>query len=325
MNDFLLEEEDIQFQKLKLHTYSYQAHHPKGIVFICHGFGEHTLNHKKYINLFSADGFSVFAVDLPDHGKSATKSDDPQGYIDSFPDTVDYWVAYIQSISSKPQFENLPKFFLGHSLGGTLGILISRKVKNLLYGVVLSAPTIYINKSSTEIFFLRVLANVWGTAPAQWMKLTTLSHDPKVIEDRLQDKLYVKRSLPVHTAREIYNGTVEIAQHYDQDDYPVLLVHGQLDAITPIKNSEIFYERAASKDKTFKPFPEMFHEIHNESCGHELRQLILTWVNNHMTKPVLSSSSAFSSSETPSSSASLSSEAPSSSSSNPTPQTGGAQ
>lgn len=307
MADFpTLEEEDIQLHKLKLHAYSYKAaSSPKGIVFISHGLGEHTLRHKKHINMFAAEGFNVFALDLPDHGKSANNPGEPSAYIESFPNTVDSWVTYVENISSTPGFENLPKFFIGHSLGGTLGILIGRRVKKLLNGVILSAPTVYMNKSGTLIFLLKMVGKVWGRAPVQTISLSTLSHDPQIIEDAKNDKFYVKTAVPARTGIELYNGTVEISQHYDQDDYPMLLVHGELDELAPIKNSELFYEKAASKDKTFKRFPGMLHEIHNESCWEELRQCILTWVGSHLAKSDASSSSSFSNTSPSSSSSTL--------------------
>ena len=87
------------------------------------------------ITAIARSHFHVFALDLPGHGRSAN------GNVNSeIPDmnaVVEYWVQFIVFVIKQEEYKNLPRFFYGHSLGGTIGILVARRAKGLIFSFIL--------------------------------------------------------------------------------------------------------------------------------------------------------------------------------------------
>jgi alpha-beta hydrolase superfamily lysophospholipase len=114
-----MEEADVCFNGINLHSYSYNAPTPKGLVFLSHGLSEWTMKQYKYIDLFSVNGYSVFALDMPNHGKSTKNNAKPTALIDDILGFVESWVKFIEDTYSK--HTGLPVFWFGHSAGATVG------------------------------------------------------------------------------------------------------------------------------------------------------------------------------------------------------------
>jgi alpha-beta hydrolase superfamily lysophospholipase len=56
-------------------------------------------------------------------------------------------------------------------------------------------------------------------------------------------------------------------------------MHGDEDNAMSPAGSQLFYERAASPDKTYRHYPGMYHEIHNETERAQVLRDILNWLN----------------------------------------------
>ncbi|KAH7830863.1 acylglycerol lipase [Monocercomonoides exilis] len=271
-----LKQEIFPFKDLKLMSYSYRAPAPKGIIFFSHGLMEHTRAEQVTIDMFGRNRFSVFALDLPGHGLSTTG--DPSGEIPDFMKAIDAWVDYINDISSEQFHKPVPKFWFGHSLGATVGILVSRRTKNILRGSILSAPTVYVNVNWFALTAITPLSWMFPSMAVQKLDRTALAHDQSVKARAEADPLCGQKPVTARTGRQIKLATDEIQNHFDQDDYPYLLLHGEADTITPKKNSELFFAKSTSKDKKLHIFPGCYHEIHNEPCRDECYKLILDWL-----------------------------------------------
>jgi alpha-beta hydrolase superfamily lysophospholipase len=59
---------------------------------------------------------------------------------------------------------------------------------------------------------------------------------------------------------------------------PLLIAHGEADGITSAEASEAFAAQLEG-DVTFKPWPELYHEIHNEPEKEAHFQYVLEWLN----------------------------------------------
>jgi lysophospholipase len=66
---------------------------------------------------------------------------------------------------------------------------------------------------------------------------------------------------------------------------PVLILHGADDKLTNPAGSEEFHARAASPDKSFRPWPGLRHELHNEPEQADVIAAILAWLDAHTPAP----------------------------------------
>lgn len=280
-----LEQKLFSFDDMSLMSYSYRAPGSRGVVFFCHGLMEHTRTEQVNIDFFGRNRFSIFALDLPGHGLSATG--EPDCAIKDAKKLIDTWVAFIHDVSSETAIRHQPKFWFGHSLGGTVGILVVRRVKSLLNGAIFSAPTVYIDANWFAVQALPSLAFLLPGITVQRLDRSNLSHDPAIEKACLDDPLCGKKPVTAQTGRQIKAMTDEIRKFFDRDDYPFLLYHGEADTITPKSNSELLFQKSSSKDKTIHIFPGSYHEVHNEPCRAECHKMIRDWLTPRLTMPQL--------------------------------------
>jgi alpha-beta hydrolase superfamily lysophospholipase len=82
---------------------------PKGVVFFCHGFGDHVSFMKRY-NMFTfvREGLAVATIEYEGHGRS----DGPLGLIPDFNQLVGDVVDYFQEVS-KQHFPGKKCFLMG--------------------------------------------------------------------------------------------------------------------------------------------------------------------------------------------------------------------
>ena len=63
---------------------------------------------------------------------------------------------------------------------------------------------------------------------------------------------------------------------------PVLIVHGEEDKIVPISISKSFFNSISSRDKTFKEYKSLYHEILNEKERDYVIKDIISWLDNRI-------------------------------------------
>ena len=60
---------------------------------------------------------------------------------------------------------------------------------------------------------------------------------------------------------------------------PCLILHGSADALTNPRSSREFFEKAGSKDKTYKLYEGYYHEVYNEVEKQKPLSDMAEWLN----------------------------------------------
>lgn len=126
----------------KIHYEFYDKLLSKATVVILHGFTESAEKFREVSFYFRKSGYSVFALDLRDHGKSYHSSEKPERV-----DTEDFALyaedlnIFIEKIV-KPEAKNKPIYIYSHSLGSTVSLLYLMKYPYAVEKAVLSSPMI---------------------------------------------------------------------------------------------------------------------------------------------------------------------------------------
>ena len=68
--------------------------------------------------------------------------------------------------------------------------------------------------------------------------------------------------------------------------YPVLFFHGDEDVLTQATNTQEFFQKCNSSDKTFKLIQGAHHELANELNRYEYFNMIYEWMVPRMTEEV---------------------------------------
>eukprot|EP00850_Spirogloea_muscicola_P020028 SM000205S06235 [mRNA] locus=s205:158736:160177:- [translate_table: standard] len=110
---------------------------PKGLVFLCHGYGmECSIFMAEAAERLALDDYAVFGLDYEGHGQS----DGLQAYVKSMDVLVDDCIQYFDSVSSRPEYTGKARFLYGESMGGAVALLIHRKQAEAWNGAVFVAP-----------------------------------------------------------------------------------------------------------------------------------------------------------------------------------------
>lgn len=263
------EEEYIQSsRRLKMFTCSWlptgQQQEPKALVFLCHGYGmECSISMESTGTRLARAGFAVYGIDYEGHGKSAGLL----GYVPSFDRVVDDCSEYYTRVCEQKENKKKQRFLLGESMGGAVALLLHRKKPNYWDGAVLVAPMCKIaDELKPHPVVVRILTQLCKVIPT-WKIIPTKD----IIDVAFKDPEYrnIVRSNPycykgkprLKTGNELLRVSMEIEATLDQVSLPFIIVHGGDDVVTDPSVSQLLYETAASKDKTYKLYPGMWHAL----------------------------------------------------------------
>ena len=135
--DFFFSEDNV-----KIHYEFYDKLLSIGTVVIIHGFTETAEKFRETAYYFRKAGYSVFAVDLRDHGKSNHSSEKKERI-----ETNDFSLyredlnIFIEKIV-KPEAKGRPIYIYSHSLGSTVALMYLQKYQGAVKKAVLSSPMI---------------------------------------------------------------------------------------------------------------------------------------------------------------------------------------
>jgi len=265
----------------------YQTWHPQGqtraILVIVHGLGGHSDLYGNIVKHLVLKNYAVYSFDLRGHGRSPGK----RGYINSWSEFRQDLQAFFQFITD--QQGKHPCFLLGHSLGGVIildFILNCPQVAKQLKGAIALAPSIgKVGISPFKLFLGRVLSRIWPSFSLNTgMKTNTASRDEKVLAAYAQDSLRHTRGT-ARLATEFLTIVAEIQSQVENFCIPLLIMQGGADKVTLPESSLEFFHKITFLDKTFREYPETYHEIQNDINYPEVLADMEEWLECHlMTK-----------------------------------------
>lgn len=232
----------------------------RAVVFISHGFAEHSAWYEELGTILATDDFLCSAHDHFGHGKS----DGRKGQVNDLQVLVDDVIGHCRALKEKHQKK---LFVLGHSMGGLIGILAALDQPQLFDGLILIAPFL---KSSNVPAIKVVLGKMVSylipnmvVLPALDAKL--ISRDEIVVEQYRQDELNYHGGITAKTGQQFLYYLEIVDRSIDQLRTPVLCFHSKGDEIVPVESARLIKERATKcEDKTIIEFETGFHQLHHE-------------------------------------------------------------
>lgn len=227
----------------------------KGIVFIVHGLNDHSNKYTGVAQNWVENGFLVVAHDFHGHGRS----DGFRAHTSSMQHYVDDASLAITDAEKRlnNRWKRLPKFILGHSLGGAVAIHLARdSPPTNLHGVLLTAPAVKVYPKP----ILRLLAPMLATI-APLMPVQKLRFDRRRRRGGNDDPLVVRCPVRARVGYEVLKSCQKIMSEADRFRVPLFVAHSREDRVTNAKGSVDFHDRIASNDKTVVLYPGTVHDL----------------------------------------------------------------
>ncbi len=260
--------------------WKWEAEDPKAVVVIVHGANEHHRRYDWLISMFVSKGIHVVMGDLPGQGHTSKKL---RGHINSFHD----YIEKIQSWIKEALNYHLPVFLLGHSMGGLAVIRTLQEIKLPVTGVILSSPCLgLVEYPSKGLDLLTRGLNV--LAPSMkfnsGVSVTKATRNKVVLEKDVDDPLYVTH-VSVRWYRELIGAMKKsFSEIRKLSDYPLLLIQGGNDKIVDKKIVNHWFNQLSSTEKTYKEYPELYHEVFNEPEREDVFNYTYTFIINHINE-----------------------------------------
>ncbi|CAH9135929.1 unnamed protein product [Cuscuta epithymum] len=244
-----------------------------GTVCVVHGFtGESSWMVQLTAVHFAKQGFAVCAIDHQGHGFS-------DGLVAHIPDinpVVDDCVSFFDSFRDRHVPPELPSFLYAESLGGAIALLITLRrgnsaPKRPFDGVVLNGAMCGISDKFKPPWPLEHFLDIAAYLIPTWRVVPTRGSIPDVsFKEEWKRKMAIaspRRTMGrprAATARELLRVCGDLQSRFEEVDVPFLIVHGESDVVCDPACVEELYRRAASKDKTLKIYPGMWHQLVGE-------------------------------------------------------------
>ncbi len=262
-----------------LKVWYHAAPSSKGEVIHIHGLGEHSARHHYTFTALINAGYSVVRFDL----RGCGESEGERQWIQRFEDYAEDATQVIEWARGRAGKANIPRFLMGHSLGGAIAIHTLSRGERGLRGLVMSAPAYRPGGgvSGVKIAVGKMLSRVLphlkipGT-----LDLSMLSRDLQVAEAYRRDPL----NCTYNRARqgvEILRAMEELPERCKLIRIPAWIAHGTEDQIIRYEGSRELIPYFSSEDKMLQEFPGGYHELHNDTCRAEYFSKLIGWLEKH--------------------------------------------
>jgi alpha-beta hydrolase superfamily lysophospholipase len=238
-------------------------------VVIVHGLGEHSGRYVHVGRYFSEAGFRTIAFDLRGHGRSPGRP--------AFVNRYEELASDVDCVVKR--FSAGPTFLFGHSLGGQLVLWTAQHFPLRVAGLIVSAPWLALAFAPPR-WQLFVAQKVNGLIPSlrfsTRIRAVTLSRDQAHL-DSLEDLDLLHKFSTVRLYLEAANAALEIVRT-PLINRPVLFAYGDADGVTSFKVAEDYFMRLQAPSKTFKVYPGLLHELHNETEREQVMADYVIWM-----------------------------------------------
>ncbi|KAJ4849668.1 hypothetical protein Tsubulata_019866 [Turnera subulata] len=271
---------------------------PRGILCMVHGYANDISWTFQSTAIFLAQmGFACFAIDMEGHGRSQGL----KGYVPNIDLVVQDCLSFFTSVKQDPNYNGLPSFLYGESMGGAMCLLVhlASPGNGFFDGAVLVAPMCKISDDMRPRWPIpEVLAAVARFLPTLAI-VPTADILPKAI--KVEEKKAIALANPMRytgkprlgTVTELLRVTDYLGKRLKEVRIPFIVVHGSADVVTDPNVSRALFEEASSQDKTLKIYDGMLHSLlfgETDENIEMVRRDILSWLNDRCNSNSKSSS-----------------------------------
>lgn len=249
----------------------------RAAVLFIHGYAEHSGRYEHMARQMNEHGIGIFTMDLQGHGQSGgTRCD-----INSYEDYVDDLSKYFEKITQ--EFPSVPWFVMGHSMGGSLAVLLAYRYQSSLHGLILSAPALKIVTNIPKVVqdMVRYVTAVTPMVPVINLDTRSLSRNKDVVKKYQEDPLVYHGRIRARMAQQLVDCGKAGLELAGELYLPVWAGHGLADRIADQKGTREFLDELYHPDKTAKYYEGCFHEILQENEHKEIISDIISWIDNH--------------------------------------------
>ncbi len=255
-----------------LHLRSWRADAPKAVVILCHGVNSHSGQYLWTGERLTASGFSVFACDHRGRGRS----EGPRFFITDIRDYTDDLGLVIATAKAREPGKQV--FLLGHSAGGVVSCTWALDHQSEIAGFVCESFAFEVPAPAALLAIVRGLAKVAPRIPVLKLKMKDFTRDQAALRVLKQDPLTQGEVQPAGTVAALLRATDRMRREFPTLTLPLLILHGTADKATVPAGSQLFHDKAGSRDKTLKLYDGHYHDLLNDLGKEGVLADVVAWI-----------------------------------------------
>ena len=255
---------------------------PRAVLICVHGIGGHAVTFERLAQALAPRGYAVAALDLPGHGHSPGR----RGWLRRWRDWRAAMLTFLADVSARSP--GIPCFLVGHSMGGTVILDLALEEPEALkrhgvQGLILSNPALdAAGIARWRLLLARLLSWLWPAFTLETgIAETAASRDPQVLAERAADPWRHSRC-SARLGSEFLATTIRLHQAAPRLRLPLLLLQSGADQVTPAAAARQFFAAAGSPDKSWRQYPDSYHELYDDLDREQVFADLLAWLNSHV-------------------------------------------
>ncbi len=247
--------------------------HPKALMILLHGFGDHSRRHRDFAAHFMSKGYAVAAFDQPGHGESAGRRGDVETFEDWHLNAHDF---VREMRTAFP--DGVPIIVVGHSVGGAVALECAVRCKPDVAAFVISAPALRIRVAQWKIVAGKILPYLCplcrgstGIAPEN------ISRVPSVVEEYAIDPLVIHR-LTLRAWRAMILYLEKVRGLAEKVHGNILIFQECDDPVCDAGTTEDFYRRMPKDDARLILYDGAYHEPMNDAIREQVYSDVERWL-----------------------------------------------
>lgn len=250
---------------------------PQAVILMVHDFGEYSWRYKQWAKKFAYNGFAFVSWDHYGHGIS----DGEQGNIKNY----EQFLLEIDLAITKvgEQFPSVPIVLYGQGMGGNIALNYAIRRTSPVSLLVVTSPWL---KFSLPLSKIKKLALCFCSIllPSLNLKVPVKAEQMTHLEDAITkystDKL-VHNVITPHLLMALAKSSRYAMKNASRIKIPTLLMHGTADSLTSCDATNAIAKTI--KNATFVEWPDLYHELHNETKQNEVFMNIQEWLTHYLS------------------------------------------
>ena len=250
---------------------------PQVAVALLHGYADYGGRYAHVVDAWAARGIATVAIDMRGHGHA----EGPRGSCLHFSEYLDDVAELVGLVEERAG--GVPRVLFGHSFGGLVAATAAIADPGSWRGLVLSSPFFGVGLPvpTAQRLAGRVVSRL---VPSVGMPSGL--HGKDITHDAARARAYDEDPLVFKNANSRWFNEAEAAQAAAIDRAPTLRMPlytfiGTGDRVVKIERAREFFDAAGSSDKTWVPYPGLFHETLNEIDWQPVASAVADWVLAH--------------------------------------------
>ena len=236
----------------------------KALIFFCHGYAEYlSASYDEVAETLGKEGFLIFGHDHVGHGRSSGQ----RVQVSCMQDYVQPVLAHVKKVQR--DYNDLPLFILGHSMGGLITINALLAEQEVFQGVVLMGPLVMMNPiyaTPIKKLFANMFCRLLPSFTIGELIPEDITRDKAVVERVKGDPLNWQggfRALLINVLLQSTDGLAD-GTALKKITTPSLVIQGQLDKLVYPPGAQFFHDNVGSTDKKLVIHEQGFHNLYVE-------------------------------------------------------------